>query len=334
MTFSIRTAAIAAVLAAAPTLAAANTFVVPLGEDVATDGMTDDIACETTPIGETCEATIDGRSETLLVVDNGSIRTAANGGIEVDGVTYAPGLPNGLYTGKVTDMTGLFFKRYDFDKDIGHWDTSQVTTMRLMFGSSWSGDVMTFNQDISDWDTSNVTDMSRMFYSNPAFNQPIGSWDVSSVETMRGMFNASASAKSIGHSFNQPLNDWDVSNVRDMGHMFYRARSFNQDLDRWDTSNVENMRRTFRSAYSFNGDISTWDVSSVTDMGEMFAHGVPFNGDLSEWDVSNVTNMYAMFRYGGNGTGLSNWCVTEIGERPDKFGIRIENSPVWGACPE
>jgi predicted small secreted protein len=59
MTFSIRTAAIAAMLAAAPTLAAANTFVVPLGEDVATDGVTDDTACETTPVGETCEATFE-----------------------------------------------------------------------------------------------------------------------------------------------------------------------------------------------------------------------------------------------------------------------------------
>jgi surface protein len=308
MTFSIRTAAIAAMLASAPTLATANTFVVPLGEDVATGGMTDDSACETTPIGETCEATIDGRSETLLVVDDSSIRTAVAGGIEVDGVTYAPGLPNGLYTGNVTDMTGLFYGQHEFNTDIGHWETGAVKSMRAMFAGAWS-DVrdhdllMQFNRDISAWDVSSVQDMSYMFRNNDQFNQPIGQWDTQSLVTTAHMFH-------YAKGFDQSLNDWDVSDVVDISYMFRWATEFDQPLNRWDVSQVQNMNNTFRLARGFDQDIIGWDVRNVRNMTEMFLHASDFTTDLS------------------------GWCVPNLSDTPSRFSIASDRQPQWGNCNE
>ena len=57
---------------------------------------------------------------------------------------------------------------------ISLWDTSNVTNMMGMFGSS------NFNQDIGEWDTSNVTNMRYMF-SGSKFNQDISCWDTSKV---------------------------------------------------------------------------------------------------------------------------------------------------------
>jgi surface protein len=268
MAFSIRTAAIAAMLAAAPTLAAANTFVVPLGSAITNDGMTDYRSCEVTPIGETCTATVDGTAEDLLVVDNGSIHTAVHGGVEVDGVTYAPGLPNGLYTGNVTSMSSLFYEERDFNVDIGHWDTSSVTNMSWMFARADS-----FNQDIGGWDVSSVETMRAMFYRARSFDQDIGEWDVSSVEGMRSVFNDA-------DAFNQDISGWDVSNVTNMVRMFMNIDDFNWNISSWDTSSVTTMFNMFRGADAFNQDISGWCVSEIDERPDRF--GNP--SDLSpEW---------------------------------------------------
>lgn len=93
-------------------------------------------------------------------------------------------------TSGVTDMTALFFPKYDdndtpldqskFNENIGGWD---VSNMNLMFS-----DCKAFNQNIGNWDTSAVTNMRDMFGLCESFNQDIGRWDVSNVEDMRGMF--------------------------------------------------------------------------------------------------------------------------------------------------
>ena len=63
------------------------------------------------------------------------------------------------------------------------WDTSLVTDMSGLFSSK--GD---FNQNISGWDVSKVTDMSRMFQSAYDFNQDLSSWKVGAVTDMNQMF--------------------------------------------------------------------------------------------------------------------------------------------------
>lgn len=45
-----------------------------------------------------------------------------------------------------------------------------------------------FNQAIGSWNTSNVTTMRVMFYNASSFNQAIGSWNTSKVTNLLGMF--------------------------------------------------------------------------------------------------------------------------------------------------
>ena len=200
----------------------------------------------------------------MLVVDRAMLNSAiADGSYDFkpgDGYTSHMGNTytfandvNNIFTGRVTDMSGLFIGKAAFNADIGYWDVSKVTDMSKMFLIA-----ILFNQDLNNWDTSNVTDMNSMFSNAGLFNQDLNNWDTSNVTDMRGMF-------SYAKLFNQDLNNWDTSNVTDMDYMFYHAYDFNQNLNNWDTSNVTNMAYMFSNAYDFNQDLTSWVVSGVTN---------------------------------------------------------------------
>ena len=185
-----------------------------------------------------------------------------------------------LVTTKVTSMNRLFDLVYDFNQDLGSWDTSNVVDMSYLFAFS------SFDYDISMWNTSNVTNMSHMFRGAP-FNHPVGNWDVSSVVTMDWMF-------SEAENFNQPVGEWDVSKVVNMYRLFY-GTPFNQSIENWNVSNVENMASMFDGA-AFNQPIGIWDVSSVKHIYYMFRNAKEFNHDISEWNITNVTLASEMFK--------------------------------------
>ena len=196
----------------------------------------------------------------------------------------------------INSTVGMFKNANNFNDDLAHWDTSNVTSMKEMFANA-----VNFNGDISTWDTSNVTDLYGMFINAPAFNSDISTWDTSSVQDMSWMFYYAT-------SFNGDINGWNVSNVQDLSGTFNFATDFNQNLNQWNTSSVNNLYETFYNATAFNGDISTWNTSSVEDMGFMFRGATSFNQDLDQWNTSNVIYMYGMFRQASNFNGdISTW---------------------------
>ena len=267
--------------------------------------------CPNASTGDT--AMIDG--VTYAVVDNSSIRA------QIENENY------NLCTSQVTDMSGLFKNKTDFNSNISFWDTSNVTTMSEMFDNASS-----FNQDIGNWDVSSVTNMFEMFENTTSFNQDIGEWNTSNVVNMRGLF-AGAS------TFNQNIGGWDTFNVENMYAVFLDATAFNQNIENWDTSSTTNMGFMFSGASVFNQNIGSWDTSLVTNMEAMFQVANAFNKDIGNWNVGNVTSMNVMFYGAGQfNQDLSSWCVENINSLPENFvGVNSvldsSNYPVWGTCP-
>ena len=154
------------------------------------------------------------------------------------------------------------------------WDTSLVTDMSGLFSSKGN-----FNQDISGWDVSKVTDMSRMFEYAYEFNQDLSSWNVGAVTDMNYMFN---SAQRFANTAD--LSGWVVSKVTNMNGMFSNAQKFNATgLGSWDVSKVTDMSYMFNSAPKFNDDISNWNVGQVQQMYGMFNYASIFNADITGW---------------------------------------------------
>ena len=146
-----------------------------------------------------------------------------------------------MVTSRITDMHKILFDAADrdFNGDIGHWDTSNVTNMKWLFK-----EMRDFNHDLKYWDVSKVTDMNTMFYD--------------------------------AKSFNKDISNWDVSNVTDMSFMFLNAFAFNQDIWNWNTSNVTNMQWMFMYAKVFDQDISNWNVWKVSSWA-LFANNSPID---------------------------------------------------------
>lgn len=170
----------------------------------------------------------------------------------------------------------LAFRRcFQFNMNIGNWDTGNVVSMFQMFFRANQ-----FNNggspSINNWNTSNVTDMSFMFYQTP-FNQPIGSWDVSKVTTMASMLESTP--------FNRDISGWNVSNVTSMRAMFYFASAFNQNIGSWNVSKVTNMAFMFTGAAAFDQDISGWDITSVTDFSSFMSTKTPLTFSSSNLDA-------------------------------------------------
>ena len=223
-------------------------------------------------------------------------------------------------TSLVTDMSGLFQDKADFNGDISGWNTAAVTDMSAMFEGARS-----FSIDISTIDTASVTNMAYMFRRAAAFNRQLNDWNTAAVRNMSGMFentdstvfpgtwntasvqDMSSMFKDTSDAFTGEITDtngvrmhignWDTSSVNDMNSMFYGAAAFNlADISSWNTASVTDMGAMFRNAELFNQDISGWDVSSVRNMADMFHKALAYDSPLfGGWDTRSVTSMARMF---------------------------------------
>lgn len=100
--------------------------------------------------------------------------------------------PDYLDFSKVVDMSYMFSNNKNL-KDLSNikdWDTSKVTNMCNMFGSTYCPDFSA----IKDWNVSNVTNMSYMFTSNSNITDFsfLSNWDTSKVTNMSNMLNVSS----------------------------------------------------------------------------------------------------------------------------------------------
>ena len=100
-------------------------------------------------------------------------------------------------TGGVTDMDFLFCVRTDWI-DAEYEDEDNFLDPCVLPASASS-----FNDGISAWDTSSVTTMKLMFHGASAFNQPLNDWRGDKVTNMGHMF-CMASARM------PPSKDWII----------------------------------------------------------------------------------------------------------------------------
>ncbi|WP_160119332.1 BspA family leucine-rich repeat surface protein [Listeria monocytogenes] len=152
----------------------------------------------------------------------------------------------------------LFSESVATNLDLRNFDTSGVTSMRLMFYQNAATSL-----DLSKFDTSNVTNMRSMFYGSAATSLDLSSFDTSKVTNMYAMFHKSA-ATSLD------LSHFDTSKVTDMYAMFYESAATSLDLSHFDTSKVTTMWYMFSNSAATSLDLSNFNTSSVTDMSNMF----------------------------------------------------------------
>lgn len=176
---------------------------------------------------------------------------------------------------------------------ISDWNTKAVTDMKGLFDKKYD-----FNDDITKWDVSNVKSMENMFREATKFNQPIGEWNVQNVETMLRMFS-----KAI--SFNQPIGKWNVKKVMIFDGMFNGARDFNQDIDDWADIFKSNRKTkigyrnfyfTFHGAENFDQNLVKWqkginEYRGLPDgnMNWIYAHYFTFCTDYTIDYINNHT---------------------------------------------
>lgn len=228
-----------------------------------------------------------GECEDLLIVNDSMLRNMVSANEDYSS--------NNIYTGQVTNMSGLF-------------NGKQV------------------NYDITGWNTKNVTNMSQMFYASTSFNQPIGNWNMSKVTLITGMFRDAV-------SFNQPIGNWDISNVTGVNNLFYGATSFNQPIGNWNISKITRFFGTFQGAISFNQPLNNWNVSQVTHMTRLFSSATSFNQPLNNWNTSNVVDMQEMFigaiNFNQNISGWNVQNVMAVVNFKTNSGLTEENSPIF-----
>lgn len=180
----------------------------------------------------------------------------------------------------------------DLTEETQMLDTSLVTTMNQMFGSSLPKVLKKI--DVSEWDTSNVTDMSYMFANNTSLIElgQIGNFNTSKVTNMYYMFRACSQLTSLD------LSKWDTPVVTNTSYMFQNCAG----LQYLDVSNFSNGNLT-NAEYMFNGcsalkelRLDNFNTSKITKMSNMFATCSSLKIlDLSNFDTSNTTSMSSMF---------------------------------------
>ena len=186
-------------------------------------------------------------------------------------------------------MPGMFAGSHLPSIDIRHFNTGNVTDMRLTFSELKN----VTHLDLHGLDVSKVNDIGGIFARNPTLvSLSLAHWRLDSIHAMDSLFAGMHALTSLD------LTGFATKNVTDMHHMFYECHSLvSLDLSSFDTSKVTDMSNMFRDNFTLkNLNLSSFNTSNVTNMAEMFRHdGVIYPLDVSSFDTRKVTDMTNMF---------------------------------------
>ena len=202
-------------------------------------------------------------------------------------------------TSRVSSLESMFSNCVKLKTvDLSNFDTSNVTSMKWMFGIS--SELKSYGEleyvDVSGFDTSNVVDMSSMFQNQSHLNNlDVSNFNTSNVNSMYYMFHNCKNLEFLD------VSGFDTSKVTTMKSMFGSCNKLNElDVSGFDTSKVTNMSAMFSNCWNVKVlDVSNFDTSNVTDMKSMFYNCTELQAiDVSNFDTSNVTDMSWMFGVG------------------------------------
>ena len=114
----------------------------------------------------------------------------------------------------IVDMNRMFQNSKATSIDVSSFDTSNVTSMNMMFYFSAATEI----KGLEKFNTSKVTNMGGMFQNSKATSIDVSSFDTSKVTNMGGMFAITAVTS-------LDLSSFDTSNVTNMVVMFSNAKA-------------------------------------------------------------------------------------------------------------
>lgn len=155
----------------------------------------------------------------------------------------------GWNTSNLINMNAMFYMCVSLKEiDVSNFDTHNVTDMGAIFSNCYDLEII---KGLENWDTSNVTTMHMMFRTTAGYGPPntndirvldLSSFNTSNVVNMGRMFENCPFLETIYFG-----EGWDTSNVEDMSYMFNQCSALIElDLSKWDTTSTTNMTSMFR----------------------------------------------------------------------------------------
>lgn len=206
-------------------------------------------------------------------------------------------------------MRAMFRGATRFNRDLSHWDVSQVTSFQDMFRGATS-----FNRDLGDWPVSPlVTSIGGMFNGATSFSQDLCAWGLrfSDGVTVDGAFARTSCPLLPDPDFTQnppspfcnacfapPTTSSTASPTKAPSATASPMAPTISPVDCPETgrsfSNSGELKRAIESymadpsgrntCLEYGHPIGNWDVSRVFDFNLLFSQGRnTFNEDVSDW---------------------------------------------------